>query len=50
MKLQKRVEVFEKPLHSPMLTVRRGSSSNKEYGTYFIEHADTNNVRTVTTE
>ena len=35
-------------MHSPKLTVWCASSSNKVYGPYFIDDADTGNVRTVT--
>ena len=42
-------EVYEKPLHSPKVTVWSGLSSNRIYGPYFFEDPE-RNARTVTTE
>lgn len=42
-------EVYEKPLHSPKVTVWCGLSSNRIYGPYFFEDPE-GNARTVTSE
>ena len=42
-------EVYEKPLHSPKVTVWCGVSSNRIYGPYFFEDPE-GNARMVTTD
>ena len=42
-------EVYEKPLHSPKVTVWCGLSSNRIYGPYFFEDPE-GNARMVTTD
>lgn len=42
--------VFEKPLHSPKVTVWCGMSCNRLYGPFFFEDAQTGNACTITTE
>ena len=42
--------VFEKPLHSPKVTVWCGLSSNRLYGPFFFEDTQTGNACTVTTD
>jgi len=47
---KKPMDVFEKPLHSPKVTVWCGMSCNRLYGPFFFEDAQTGNACTVTTE
>lgn len=42
--------VFEKPLHSPKVTVWCGMSGNRLYGPFFFDDAQTGNACTITTE
>lgn len=47
---QKPIEVFEKPLHAPKVTVWSGLSSHRVYGPFFFEDAETGNACSVNTE
>ena len=49
-KRNKPMVVFEKPLHSPKVTVWCSLSCNQLYGPFFFEDAQTGNACTVTTE